>query len=283
MDADGLERAVQQSLQDSTAGYDGRYGRSAIRTCRSFYYPKKKKNDDDWIQLKAAAARTARQVEFLWKRHQSHRADWVRHHDAILEEGATTGTGLSLGQQPTVPQRRRFPLILVLDNLRSAYNVGSLFRTADAAGCAALLTCGITPHPGGSGEEKVHKSALGAELAVPTQHFGTLGAAVAYLQQQKGYTVFGMETTSSSRPYTDVSYSAETGVALILGNEVTGVDTTVLPQLDGIVEIPMFGAKNSLNVAACAPIVLYEIIRQWNNHNDDKSSKPPDAPANTSE
>jgi len=215
--------------------------------------------------------RTARQVEFLWKRHQSHRAEWVRHHDAA---------GANNNHSQTAS--RRFPLVIVLDNLRSAANVGSIFRTADAAGCAEIVTVGITPHPGGSGHDKLRKTALGAELVVPSRHFASLAAALAYLREQpnsnssngngNGYTVIGMETTERSRNYTDWEYDAERGVALVLGNEVTGVDTDMLPKLDGIVEIPMFGTKNSLNVAACAPIVLYEIIRQWNGSSSSQQS-----------
>lgn len=246
MDADGLEAAVQQTMEDSSAGYDGRFGRSAIRTCQSFYYPKKEIVQDD-VQLKAAAERTARQVQFLWKRHQSHEAEWVRHHDT---HDAAKG--------------KRFPLILLLDNLRSAYNVGSLFRTADAAGCCEVVTVGITPHPFGNGADKLRKSALGAELTVPSKHFVTITAALEYLQKGMEYQLVGMETTANSVHYTSFSYNASKGVILILGNEITGVDTTVMDSLDGIVEIPMYGTKNSLNVAACAPIVLYEIIRQWN-------------------
>ena len=95
-----------------------------------------------------------------------------------------------------------------------------------------------------------------------TRHFGTTREAIKYLRENEpDYTIIGMETTEQSRIYTSVQYSEK--VALILGNEVTGVDTNLLSELDYIVEIPTFGAKNSLNVAACAPVVLYEIIRQW--------------------
>lgn len=249
-DAEGIDQAVQKSMGESSKGYDGRHGHSAIRACRSFYYPKSEKMASlDLYQLKAAAARTARQVEFLWKRHQSHRSEWLRHHDAT-----NTADILDL---------KRFPIILVLDNVRSAFNVGSLFRTADAAGCSEVLTVGITAHPRGNGEDKLRKSALGAELVVPTQHFTTLKAAVEHLRRDRGYVVLGMETSEKSRLYSDIKYDIETGVAFILGNEVTGVDASIFPDLDGLIVVPTFGIKNSLNVAACAPIVMYEVIRQW--------------------
>jgi tRNA G18 (ribose-2'-O)-methylase SpoU len=244
VDADGVLQAALRSIEDPTFGYDNDFGKPAIRTYRAFIYPKNKSEVEDPLMLKASAGRSARQIDFLIKRHQSHQTEWVRHHDTIRD------------------RRQVFPLILILDNVRSAFNVGSLYRTADAAGCQAVLTCGITPHPNGSGADKLAKSALGAEHVVDTRHFGTTREAIEYLRQtEPDYTIIGMETTDQSQIYSSVKYGEK--VALILGNEVTGVDTSILSGLDFIVEIPTFGAKNSLNVAACAPVVLYEIIRQW--------------------
>jgi tRNA G18 (ribose-2'-O)-methylase SpoU len=246
VDASGLLAAALSSIEDPTAGYDSQFGKSAIRTFRAFVYPKNKQSDDeDSVHLLASAGRCARQCDFLIKRHKSHQTEWVRHHDAIQD------------------RRKIFPLILVLDNVRSAFNVGSLYRTADACGCQQVITCGITPHPNGGGADKLAKSALGAELVVPSKHFVTTKEALAYLRRElPDFDIIGMETTEQSQVYTDVHYSQK--IALVLGNEVTGVDTEIMPELDSIVEIPTFGAKNSLNVAACAPVVLYEIIRQWN-------------------
>ncbi len=176
-------------------------------------------------------------------------------------------------------RRRIFPLIVVLDNVRSAFNVGSIFRTADACGCLEIVTTGITPHPNGSGAEKISKSALGADRVIATRHFVTTKQAVEYLRTDKpNVMLVGMETTERSKCYTDIKYpgsdicieygqvmdgSKLKGVALFLGNEVSGVDTEIMPLLDEVVEIPMFGKKNSLNVAACAPVVMYEVLRQW--------------------
>lgn len=303
MDANGLEQAVTESMihptdprNDSSsttstttvsggdAGYyNGRFGVSAIKTCRSFYYPKKQdfSKSTTQEQLQAAAVRTARQVEFLWKRHQSHAAEYVRHHDDPQQQHQVV---------------RRFPIVLVLDNLRSAYNVGSLYRTADAAGVTEVVTVGITPTPGNG---KLQKSALGAELTVPTRHFATLKAALEYLRNtnhannnssnNNNYQLVGLETTKHSVLYTDFSYDINRGVALILGNEVTSVSVDVLlsEQLDAVLEIPIFGVKNSLNVAACAPTVVYEILRQWNvvvsANNNNKATKKKDGTSNNSE
>lgn len=324
-------QAALRALHDPASGHDDRFGRPALRTCLAFCYPKPRNNDDrdaelDPVQLEAAAGRCARQVDFLIKRHRSHLTEWVRHHDPAPEakddDVAPGRTAMTKGEQQRLLFHPPFPIVLVLDNVRSAMNVGSLFRTAEAVGCAAVWTCGITPHPGGGGSDKVRKSALGAELLVPTRHFATAERAVKALRRfRPGVAVLGMETTDRSvrysrfdyRPYyydspsrrqeddddddglindgdvaidtatataTTTSTSTNTtninnsngssrkaaagrGIALVLGNEVTGVDADLLPTLDAILELPTFGRKNSLNVAACAPVVLYEILRQW--------------------
>ncbi|CAJ1954634.1 unnamed protein product [Cylindrotheca closterium] len=247
VDSQALKDASLASIQDPTQGYDGSFGKSAIKTYRAFCF-KNSSDTDDPIQLSAQAGRVAQQVDFLIKRHKSHQTEWVRHHDALQQ------------------RRQVFPLFLLLDNLRSAFNVGSIFRTADACGCQAVYTTGITPHPNGSGADKVQKSALGAESVIESRHFATTQQAIESLRNEyPDLKILGMETTDKSEVYTNLDYMKyrETGVALVLGNEVTGVDTEIMSKLDAIVEIPTFGAKNSLNVAACAPVVLFEILRQW--------------------
>jgi 23S rRNA (guanosine2251-2'-O)-methyltransferase len=197
------------------------------------------------------ALRSARQIEFLIKRHRSHETEWVRHHDSV--EGSTI--------------KRTFPLTILLDNVRSAFNVGSIFRTADACGCQEVITTGITPHPFGSGSDKVFKTSLGACRIVPTRHFTLTTSAIEALREEHGTNaicIMGMETTNKSICYTSMAYpQIGGGTVLILGNEVTGVDTEIMSRLDAVVEVPMFGQKNSLNVSACAPIVMYEVLRQW--------------------
>lgn len=258
IDAEGIHQAVHQSIQAPTSGYDGRFGKSAIKAYRSFINSKAiAESETNTARVIAMAGRCAQQIDFLMKRHKSHLAEWVRHHDAVDSRSDDSLNPNDLRQ------RQKFPLILLLDNVRSAFNVGSLFRTADAAGCEQVLTAGITPHPLGSGAEKVHKSALGAERIVPSRHFTTTREAIRFLRDElPDYQIVGVETTALSVTYTERCYSKK-GAVLVLGNEVTGVDMDLLQEMDAIVEIPMFGAKNSLNVAACAPVVLYEIIRQW--------------------
>lgn len=260
-----LEDAALRSVT-TTDGFDIHFGKSAIKAYRSYIDPSPRKLHAVLREnVDVASNRYARQIDFLSKRHRSREAEWVRHIDT---------SSIS---------RRTFPLILVLDNVRSAANVGSIFRSADACGCLEVITTGITPHPHGNGAEKLAKSALGAEHIVPSRHFATTVQAMEYLRSERSQLqLVGMETTEQSQCYTSVQYPGPTkrsgvvsdeedegditlapGVALFLGNEVSGVDTEILPLLDTVIEIPMFGKKNSLNVAACAPVVMYEILRQW--------------------
>ena len=112
---------------------------------------------------------------------------------------------------------------VVLDNLRSAYNVGSIFRTADAAHCAEVVTCGFTPHPP---HPKLSKTGFGAVESVATRHFDSTLVAISTLQAQ-GIKVYCMETTEHAVSYADLEF-APSGVALVLGNEEIGVDTAVM-------------------------------------------------------
>lgn len=154
-------------------------------------------------------------------------------------------------------RRPKFPVTLVLDNLRSAFNVGSIFRTADTARLQRIVTCGYTAHPP---HPRLDKTALGTVDYVDTEHVESTMAAVAHLQAQ-GVSVWALETTSASRHYTEVAYPRP--VALVLGNEALGVERDVLDRCDELLEVPVFGYKNSLNVACTAAVVVYEILRQW--------------------
>ena len=158
----------------------------------------------------------------------------------------------------------KMPLIVVLDDVRSMYNVGSVFRTADAFRVEAIYLCGITaqpPHP------EIHKTALGAEDTVAWQHFPTALDAVNTLKQQ-GYTVFSIEQCEGSTMLNDLSTvncqlsTVNSKYALILGNEVKGVHQEVVDASDGCIEIPQFGTKHSLNVSTTAGIVIWEFAKR---------------------
>jgi len=164
----------------------------------------------------------------------------------------------------------RHNVTLVLDNLRSAENVGSIFRTADAAR-ACIVTCGFTTTPP---DRKLQKTALGAITSVPCTHYeGTLAAVRAL--RDRGMYVVALETTEDALPMGTAPQLGDEarGVAVVLGNEVTGVDKAVLDACDAVVEIPVFGIKNSLNVSVCASIILYEVLRRWGKY----EAEPPKA------
>ena len=337
-----------------------KYGKSSIKTCQTFYYPKRNTNTDtsrniqsslpplsERVTLKIAAARTARQIEFLYQRHKAQQTVWIRnHHDDISQlqqqqqqqPTPETNDAANIRSDNARRQIRNYhPFVVVLDNLRSAQNVGSIYRTADATKCQQVITIGITPNPcTGNGIQKVQKSSLGAEMYVPTQHFSNATTALQYIDQTyPSYQIVCVETTSESIPYTELRYEntfqssdghknndgCKNGMVFIFGNEVTGVDvafymsqmtkmnhlssrthltdedqrarihnnddsmnvlqeisqqpqlsperaatTTIEPErrILRMIEIPMYGTKNSLNVAVCVSIILYEMIRQYN-------------------
>jgi tRNA G18 (ribose-2'-O)-methylase SpoU len=156
----------------------------------------------------------------------------------------------------------RLPLRIVLDNLRSAFNVGSIFRTAEGAGVEHIHLCGITPYPP---HPKLERTARGATSLVPWSHHVDPMEAIRDLKSD-GYRLAALELTDRSVDYRGLPYTPPTCV--ILGHEVAGVTRPVLESCDWILEIPMRGRKNSLNVATAAGILLFEILRQWDLQGD---------------
>ena len=153
----------------------------------------------------------------------------------------------------------KMPLVVVLDDVRSMYNVGSVFRTADAFRVEAIYLCGITacpPHP------EIHKTALGAEDTVAWQHFNTTMEAIAHLRSA-GYIVLSIEQCEGSTPlqHLDLSPIGQR-FAIVLGNEVKGVKQEVVNASDACIEIPQYGTKHSLNVSTTAGILIWECARQ---------------------
>ncbi|KAL1521538.1 hypothetical protein AB1Y20_021197 [Prymnesium parvum] len=195
--------------------------------------------------LMPAAQRAAHHISHLLREERALQASYLRNTDCA-QTAAERCT------------RTAHPIYIVLDNLRSAYNVGSIFRTADAAHCTEVITCGFTPHPP---HPKLSKTGFGAVESVPTRHFSSTLAAVAMLKSQ-GLKVYCMETTDDAVSYANLDFPLE-GMALVLGNEEIGVDVAVMEAADGVIEIPCFGSKNSLNVCSAASIVMFEALRQW--------------------
>ena len=154
----------------------------------------------------------------------------------------------------------KLPLVVVLDDVRSLYNVGSLFRTADTFRVEALHLCGITATPP---HAEIHKTALGAEDSVLWHHFATAVEAVQQLKD-KGYEVYAVEQAEGSAMLQDFTDAISSGkrYAVVLGNEVKGVHQEVIDACDGCLEIPQLGTKHSLNVSVAGALVVWEFARR---------------------
>ena len=151
----------------------------------------------------------------------------------------------------------RTPIFGILDNLRSAHNVGSIFRTCDGAGAAHLAICGYSPIPP---HRHLAKTALGSVDVVPWTHFETIEEAITDARG-RGAQVLGLEFTPGSVPLNEIALSFP--VALVAGNEKDGLSDETLALCDARVHLPMLGHKNSLNVSVAFGIALYETLRRF--------------------
>jgi 23S rRNA (guanosine2251-2'-O)-methyltransferase len=155
-------------------------------------------------------------------------------------------------------EAEKLPLIVVLDDVRSLYNVGSVFRSCDAFRVEAVWLCGITatpPHP------EIHKTALGGEDSVAWRYFPSALEAVEELHRQ-GTFVYSVEQVEGSTKLHHLQLDPSRRYALVLGNEVKGVHQEVVDASDGCIEIPQLGTKHSLNVSVTAGIVVWEVAKQ---------------------
>lgn len=152
----------------------------------------------------------------------------------------------------------KLPLIVVLDHVRSLYNVGSVFRSSDAFRVASVYLCGITATPP---QVEIHKTALGAEDSVNWVYYERTQDAVEHLKAE-GYEVWAVEQVEGSIMLQDFQPDKAKKYAIILGNEVKGVQQEVVDQCDGCIEIPQFGTKHSLNVSVTAGILVWEFARK---------------------
>jgi len=153
-------------------------------------------------------------------------------------------------------QAEKNKVIVLLDNIRSAYNVGSIFRTADAFLIECIFICGYTPPPT---HRSVHKTALGAVETVDWMQFANIEDAIKQLQENN-YAVYAIEQAEQSFALDTFKLPSEKNMAVVFGNEVTGVQDTVMRQCDGCIEIPQHGMKHSLNVSVAAGIVLWKLV-----------------------
>ncbi|MCL5992044.1 MAG: RNA methyltransferase [Bacteroidetes bacterium] len=170
-------------------------------------------------------------------------------HSEILKERLTAEESLKI---------ERHPITLMIVNVRSLYNVGSIFRTADSARLSELIMCGYTPHPP---RKEIDKTALGATESVPWRYLKSASEAITDIKS-KGIKVIAVEITDTKRKY-DTLTKPDFPMCLVLGNELTGLDDKILKECDDAIEIPMYGVKHSLNVSVAAGIAAYEAVRIW--------------------
>lgn len=157
--------------------------------------------------------------------------------------------------------QQKTPLVVVMDNVRSMYNVGSIFRTCDGFAVEKLLLCGITACPP---HKEIAKTALGATESVDWKHYDSTVEAVHQLKAD-GYTVYAVEQVDTSIALQDFVPESGQKIAIVLGNEVFGVDDEVLPLCDGALEIPQVGTKHSFNVSVAGAITIWEIFKKIQN------------------
>ncbi|MBK7427187.1 MAG: RNA methyltransferase [Saprospiraceae bacterium] len=150
----------------------------------------------------------------------------------------------------------KFPFVLVLDNIRSALNVGSVFRTADAFAAEGLVLCGFTATPP---HKEILKTSVGASSTVSWIHFQESAEAIQFLKEN-GYSIVCLEQTDHSVPLQSFIPETNTKYAFVLGNEIEGVGDLFLKNADLLIEIPQFGTKHSINVAVCAGIIGWYFI-----------------------
>lgn len=153
----------------------------------------------------------------------------------------------------------KLPVVVVLDNVRSLNNIGSIFRTSDAFRVQAVYLCGITGVPP---HKEIHKTALGATESVAWRYFENTEMAVNELKNNK-FLVFAVEQTSNSVMLQDICFENNEPIAIVFGNEVNGVAENLLLLVDGSIEIPQFGTKHSFNIAVSAGIVLWELYKKY--------------------
>lgn len=155
----------------------------------------------------------------------------------------------------------KWPIHIVLDNIRSAQNVGSLFRTMDAFKCAKLYLCGICAKPP---HREINKTALGATETVEWEYYNSTEDALTELRDN-GINIFAIEQTSNAQSLEDFEVNAGEKAAFVFGNEVDGVSQEIIDLSDGCLEIPQYGTKHSINISVCAGITIWQATSRFRN------------------
>lgn len=161
---------------------------------------------------------------------------------------------LTAEEYKTAPKH---PVVLVMENIRSMLNVGSVFRTGDAFRIEAIFLCGYTPQPP---HREINKTALGATESVSWQYFSDARAAIQQLREQ-GYRIWALEQAEESVSLEHFNWSGTEKIAFVLGNEAEGVESETLALCDACVEIPQFGMKHSLNISVAAGVLLWQLMQ----------------------
>lgn len=157
-------------------------------------------------------------------------------------------------------KQEKLPVVVVLDDIRSFENVGSVFRTSDAFSITEIVLCGITPIPP---HREIHRTALGATETVSWSYSEKTLDAILNLKTA-GYTIYALEQAENTIQLQHLKNCVDSQIALVFGNEVNGVNQEVIDQCDGVLEIPQFGTKHSLNVSVCVGVVLWECAKLLN-------------------
>jgi tRNA G18 (ribose-2'-O)-methylase SpoU len=163
---------------------------------------------------------------------------------------------LSVGE---FKEASKIPVVIVLDNIRSQNNIGSVFRTADAFRLMGIVLCGITATPP---HREIHKTALGATESVHWEYFQDTVTAITGLKE-RGYLILSVEQTEGALSLENIQLYPDQKYALVFGHEVRGVEQKVLDLSDHCIEIPQYGTKHSLNIAVAAGIVIWEVFRKF--------------------
>ena len=243
-DSDQREVELRAALQKLGVDADSIEGGPPKKAFQTYVRPRAKDN-----AVGQTPENAAHQIAFLQRHELARRATHLRNTDLAAQ--ARRAAGLT-----------PHPVHIVLDNVRSAENVGSIYRSADCGRVENVITCGFTPNP--LSTSKLAKTAFGAESAVSTQHYDNTGDALRALKE-RGIVVWALETVDGAVSYTTAPLPPleSPGVALVFGNEVTGVDQALFGLVDHVVEIPTHGAKNSMNVACAATVVICDVLRRW--------------------
>ena len=154
----------------------------------------------------------------------------------------------------------KIPVIIVLENIRSLTNIGAIFRTADAFKIEAIHLVGITARPP---HREIQKTALGATESVEWKYFENIDDCISIIKE-KNYSLASIEQTEGSILLSEIKDRNDKGFAIVMGNEVDGVEQSTINASDLCIELPQYGTKHSLNVSVCAGIVMYELLEKFN-------------------